>query len=79
MGLPGQLGNTLLPGPELVSGLFFARCVVFAHFTLMFMELEFIESRGANLESLDVTRLISHNNTSLNCVSRVDSEKYRFV
>ena len=66
MCLLSQLSNTLLPGPELISGLFFGRCDVLAHFTLMFMKLEFIKSRGSNLESLDVPGLISHN-TSLSC------------
>ena len=67
MCLLGQLSNTLLPGPELIFGLFFGWCGVLAHFTLMFMKLEFIESCRANLKSFDIPCLISHN-ISLDCI-----------
>jgi len=60
MCLLSQLRNTLLPGPKLISGLFFGRCAVLAHFALMFMKLEFVKSCSAHLESFDVPRLISH-------------------
>ncbi len=66
MCLLSQLSNMLLPGPESISALFFGRCYVLAHFTLMFMKLEFIESCRANLKSLDVPGLVSHN-SSLDC------------
>jgi len=66
MCLLSQLSNMLLPGPESIFGLFFGWCGVLAHFTLMFMKLEFIESRRANLKSLDVPGLVSHN-SSFDC------------
>ena len=66
MRLLRQLSNTLLPGLDSISALFFGRCDVLAHFTLMLMKLEFIKSRRPNFESLDVPGLVSHN-TFLDC------------
>ncbi len=73
MGLLRQLGNALFLRRGFIWDRFFIRREVLIHFALMFVKLEFIYPSCADLESLDVACLISHDlsfDLNLGCLAR---------